>query len=101
MKAVKGRLLELVKNIITGGMYEKHDNEINRKVIMINLISIIGVMALIPLGIVALGQDNNILGAFDLSVAGLILISLLYLRKSRNLIFACYIGISFTAALFF
>ena len=101
MKAVKGRLLELVKNIITGVIYEKHDNEINRKVIMINLISIIGVMALIPLGIVALGQDNNILGAFDLSVAGLILISLLYLRKSGNLIFACYIGISFTAALFF
>ena len=31
MKAVKDRFLELVKNIITSGMYAKHDIEINRK----------------------------------------------------------------------
>ena len=101
MKAVKDRLLELVKNIITSGMYEKHDIEINRKVIMINLLSIIGIINLISLGIVALVRDNNTLGAFALFVAGILIINLLYLRKSGNHIFACYFGITFAAALFF
>jgi signal transduction histidine kinase len=101
MKAVKDRLLELVKNIIASGMYEKHDIEINRKVIMINLLSIIGIINLISLGIVALVRDNNTLGAFALFVAGILIINLLYLRKSGNHIFACYFGITFAAALFF
>ena len=80
MKAVKDRLLELVKNIIASGMYEKHDIKINRKVIMINLLSIIGIINLISLGIVALVRDNNTLGAFALFVAGILIINLLYLR---------------------
>jgi PAS domain S-box-containing protein len=98
---LKSRAIELVQNVITSGMDQEYEIEITRKIIMINLISIIGVINLIPLGIAAFFQDNNTLGVFDLFVAGLIFINLIYLRKSQHLIIASYIGISFTALLFF
>jgi len=101
MSWAKDRLVQLTKNFITSGMVDTQNIEIIRKVIMINLISLVAIANLFPLGFAAFSKGNIGLGSFDHFVAVLLIFNLLYLRKARNLDFACYVGISFAGALFF
>jgi len=74
MTTDKHRINLLVQNIITGAAFEKYDIEGKRKIILINIISIIGIINLIPFGIAAFIQDNPILGFLDLIVASVLII---------------------------
>jgi PAS domain S-box-containing protein len=89
-----------MKDFVTSGMHDDYDVEITRKVIMINVIAVIGVINLIPLGILAFTQGNYPLGYFDFVVAAVLVVTLLYLRTSRRYDHASYLGIAFVAALF-
>ena len=95
------RLPPLVRNIITSGMGEKHTIEVMRKVMLLNVISITGVVFMVSLGIVAFVQGNSPLGFFDHLTALILLINLVYVRKSENYQFACRLGISIAALLYF
>ena len=83
------RLSPMVRNIITSGMAEKHNVETMRKVMLLNVISITGVIFLVPLGIVAYVQGNSPLGFIDHFAALILILNLLYLRRSGNYQFAC------------
>ena len=74
----------LVQNIITSGTFEKYEIEVKRKIILLNIICIIAIMNLIPLGIVAFIQDYPILGFFDLIVALVLIIIILYGQGGSN-----------------
>jgi hypothetical protein len=95
------RLSLMVRNIITSGMGEKYDIETMRKVMLLNSISIIGVIFMVPLGIVALVQGNTPLGIFDHITALVLILNLSYLRRSENYHFACLLGIGITGMLYF
>ena len=82
-------------------MDEKHNFETMRKVMLLNVISITGVIFLVPLVIVAYVQKNLALGFFDHSVALILIINLLYLRKSENYQLACFLGIAIAGILYF
>jgi signal transduction histidine kinase len=93
-------LLGIIRNYLTSGMPKRTEIEIKRKVIMINSISIIGIVNLIALGILAQVQNNIMLFIFDLGAAGVLIGNLVYLRKSRNYRVAGLLGISFVGILF-
>jgi two-component system, cell cycle sensor histidine kinase and response regulator CckA len=97
----KIRLSLVVKNIITSGMGEKYHIETMRKVMLLNVISILGVIFMALLGIVAYVQGNLPLGYFDHFTALILILNVLYLRKSENYIFACSFGIAITGMLYF
>jgi signal transduction histidine kinase len=97
----ENRLFPMVRNIITSGMGEKYNIEIMRKVMLLNVISITGVIFLVSLGIVAYVQGNFPLGFFDHLAALTLTLNLLYLRKSENYQVACTFGIAITGILYF
>jgi hypothetical protein len=90
----------LIKTIFIRGLDDNTDIEIKRKAILVYIISIIGIINLVPLSIAAFTKDKLILGSFDLVVAGVLIILLLLLRKKGYHIVLSYIGISFAGALF-
>jgi hypothetical protein len=64
----KNHIRKLIQNIITSGSYEKSPIEVRHKTIMINIICIIGILNLIPLGIAACIHDESTVGCFDLTL---------------------------------
>ena len=51
MKAIQAKIKFLMDAIIRGGIREYHNIETSRKIIMINIICLIGILNLVPLGI--------------------------------------------------
>jgi len=100
MIAYKNQIQKLIQNIITSGTFEKSHIEVRRKIIMINIISIIGIINLIPLGIAAFIHNTSILGYFDLALAIVLIAIIFYLRKSGYHTFLSYFGVSITGVLF-
>ena len=90
----------LAQNVITSGTFEKYDIEVRRKIILLNIMCIIAIINLIPLGIVAFIQDYPILGFFDLIVALVLIIIVTYLRKSGYNDFVSYFGVFVAGVLF-
>jgi len=100
MKRNVNRVKELVKNFVTSGMHEDYDVEAMRKVMMINVVSVIGIANLVPLGVLSFFQGNATLCFCDLVVATALVVNVLYLRKSRRYNVASYFGVSVAGALF-
>ncbi len=82
------------QDIITSGLHNTHPIEITRKIILLNIVCITGIGNLIPLGILAIKQHNFPLGGFDFIMAVLLVINLLYLRKTGNYRIVSYFGIT-------
>jgi len=91
----------MAENIITSGMGKRYNIETMRKVMLLNVISITGVIFLVPLGIVAYFQGNLPLGFFDLLTALILILNILYLRRSENYQFTCFFGITIAGILYF
>ncbi|UCF91997.1 MAG: PAS domain-containing protein [Desulfobacterales bacterium] len=94
-------LTQLAKKLITGGIRPDHNVEIARKITLINIISVIGVLNLVILGTCALQQGNLPLGFFDLAVGAALIVLQIHLRRTGNHICSSYAGISCAGALFF
>jgi two-component system cell cycle sensor histidine kinase/response regulator CckA len=99
MRSTDNRIKVFFNNIITGGL-GSYDNENMRKVKMVNVMSLIALVILIPFGIVDLVRGSMI-GIFVLVVAAVLLFNLYYLRKSGEYLFPAYCGISIVAIYFF
>ena len=90
----------LLWDIITSGGFEKYDLEAKRKTILINILCVISIVNLIPLGIIAFVKKNPVLGLFDLALASTLIFIVAYLRKRKYHDFVSYLGISVAGALF-
>ena len=84
------QLLRYSKKIIFSGVRDTHDSEARRKIYLINIFVVIGIISLIVLGITAFIQHAPFLGYADLFIAFILLSLLLYLRYSGNHIFCSY-----------
>jgi PAS domain S-box-containing protein len=94
-------LVDFLKSIFCGGIKEQHDIEEQRKIIMINIISYVGLINLLLLGYSAYRNNNMVLGIFDHSVALVLLFLIIYLRKSGNYLVVSSVGASVVGMLFF
>jgi len=95
-----GRFLRYLTNI--PGSFRDHppDVEQTRRVYILFLLSIIGIITLIPFGIIALIKKNYTLGTLDFVSASLLTVNLLHARRYRNYNSNIYLAISFSAILF-
>jgi len=100
MKVKKHHLLEPVKNIITSGLGENADIEIMRKTIMINIMCITGIVTLIPLGTIVFMEGNLVIGFCNFTLALVLTVLIVYLRRGGSLLTASYIGTCFCASLY-
>jgi len=81
-------------DVTTSGFHDIYPLEITRKIILLNIVCIAGVVNLIPFGALAIMQHNYPLGGFDFTMAALLIANLLYLRKSGNYQIVSYFGIA-------
>ena len=100
MFADKGSTRHRIISLFTTGLDDNNDIDTTRKQLLINIISIIGIINLVPLGIHALIKDNATTGSFDLAVAVVLIIIVILLRKYGYHIVFSYIGIIVAGSLF-
>ncbi len=101
MKQNLKNLSRYLNKIILGYPSEDYGTELRRKIIMINVIISVGVLNLVPLGIIAYFKNNLTLFVLDMVVAAVLIACLIYSRKTGNYTFNIYAGISAAGALFY
>ena len=84
---------DFVWNIIACGLPKDHDPEVLRKMMLLNLVSISGILILIPLGLLALISQHVILFIADCLIWSFLIINLFWLRKTKNSKWPGYIGV--------
>jgi two-component system cell cycle sensor histidine kinase/response regulator CckA len=97
------KILRLIKemtiNFISSGLQDT-DIEIMQKVKLINLMSFITILILVPFGIIDLIQGHEAVGGFVLVIAAVIIFNQIILRRSGNYLVPIYCGISIVAVYF-
>ena len=88
------------EKLILGKIPGDSEVGLKRAVIMVNVIIIVAVFNLMPLGIAALLGGNLTLFVLDICVAALLIVSLLYSRNTKKYNFTIYLGISAASVLF-
>ena len=78
----------------------RNDAELFRKVVLLNVVCIIGIVVLIPMGLLAFWQSNHYLACFDFLIALLLLFTMIYLNRSGQIETAGYMGITGALLLF-
>jgi hypothetical protein len=88
------------QNIVTGGVDNRYDVENKRRTILINALSMVGILNLIPLGVLSLIDHDLFLGVFDLLAGALLIVNLYFLRKTGYRVAYSYFGLSVVGVLF-
>jgi signal transduction histidine kinase len=94
---LKNKMIAIYKSLLEK---YKGDAESYRKAVLINVICIIGIFILIPMGCIAFWQSNYQLGYFDFLIALLLIFTLTYLNRTGKTEKAAFMGIS-CVSLFF
>ena len=92
MKPNSEILVALARRCILGKIPDDGDIGLRRKVIMVNVISFVAILNLVPLGIVAFFKDNLALFSSDIGVAAVLIASLIYSRKTNRYEVSIYFG---------
>ena len=100
MKRFLNHLVSSTNKLILGKIPADSYIGFRRTVIMVNIIIFVAVLNLVPLGIAALVKDNLTLFVLDEVVAGILITSLLYSRRTKNYTITLYLGISAAGILF-
>ncbi len=101
MNSVANRLRHVMKRFVMGGVRKDHDVDIVRKIKMMNVISLVGIIALITLGYSAFTKGNPWLGFFDFAVALVLSANQVHLRTTGKQKWSVYSGVVCTGGLFF
>ena len=94
---LRAKTMNLVKGFEA---QRRKDPELFRKVVLLNLVCIIGILVLIPMGSLALLQSNYYLACFDVLIAFLLLMTVIYLNRTGKTETAGYMGITGAILLF-
>jgi signal transduction histidine kinase len=95
------KLASFAQKSILGKIPEDSDIGFRRKVIMVNVISFVAVLNLVPLGVVAFFENNLTLFSLDIGVAAVLIASLAYSRNTKKYDVSIYFGILAAGILFF
>ncbi|MBN2514970.1 MAG: hypothetical protein JXC33_02940 [Deltaproteobacteria bacterium] len=96
-----GRVKKLIWNIITSGLRADHDLEVLRKIVLKNLLLLVGFVTLPILCIVVYSEKHYILFIIDSAFFLFLVAIFFYLRKSKNHDSAAVIGTMAMGVLFF
>jgi signal transduction histidine kinase len=101
LNSVVNRLRHVMNPIVMGGVRKDHDVDIVRKIKMMNVISIVGIIALITLGYSAFTKGNPWLGLFDFAMALVLSANQIHLRSTGKYKWSVYSGVVCSGGLFF
>jgi len=101
MNTGENRIKYLLRKIVMGGVRQDHNVDVIRKVKMINVISIVGILNLVPLGYSAFTKGDFWLGFFDLTLAFILFGNQVHLRTTGKYKWSTASGVVCTGALFF
>jgi|GEM_PF-5002830 len=89
-----------LENLITSGIVFDEDSELKWRIVMINLIGIVAIANLIPLGIYSLIRGKLVLGIADNLLGIFFIFSMIMLRRGTGYAAIAYPSIYATAMLF-
>ena len=101
MQTYLKNLTRLADKVIPKDTFLDDYVELRRKIIMVNVIILVGILNLVPLGIVAYFRQNLALFALDMAVSVVLITCLLYSRKTGNYTISIYLGIFAAGILFY
>ena len=101
MRLKSKKLASFAQKSILGKIPEDSDIGLRRKVIMVNIITFVAILNLVPLGVVAFFENNPTLFNLDIGVAAVLIASLIYSRNTKNYDVSIYLGILAAGILFF
>jgi len=89
----------LLQRIYTDQSIPEENIDLQRKIILLNIVFSIGIVTLLPYSVIAYRQGNLLLGIFDLAVSIILAGAHVYLRRSKNYLVTGYICISIVSLL--
>jgi signal transduction histidine kinase/ActR/RegA family two-component response regulator len=101
VKALLPGVKKVWLNVVMGGLGEHTNIELARKIIVVNVFAMTGVLALITLGTLARIQDNLLLSWLDYIAAMSLVVAILYFRQTKNFKVTSYFGIALIMLLFY
>jgi len=87
MLSIKKKTVTILRNILSSGMSDTYELEVVRKVVLANLISLVGIICLLIYGIQAYFSNYIILSIVDLITAVILVITFFYLRATKRYLF--------------
>ena len=93
------RPLSGIKTCLMIGVRTEHDVEVRRKVVMLNALSQLGILNLIPLGIAAFIGDHFWVGTFDFTLVAILLVGQVSLLFGVDYRISVYLGVCATGML--
>ena len=101
MKLSRESLQRLGSSLVNGSTDENDDIDVKRKIVLLYSLSMIGIINLIALGAVSFYHRNMPLFTYDCCIAIILLVNLIYLRKTNNHTVTSIVGMSFVGTLFY
>ncbi|MEN6376053.1 MAG: PAS domain S-box protein [Smithella sp.] len=95
MMANWGQSKQFLLNLITKGKYETYDIEVTRKIIIFNIVTIIGFIFLVLLGTITYFNNIKYLWQIDYILGLILLLDLIYTQQSQNYVFGIYTAVIF------
>ncbi|MGD2086978.1 MAG: ATP-binding protein [Candidatus Aminicenantes bacterium] len=90
---------QFLVRIYTDRTIPEENTDLQRRVILLNIIFTIGIVTLVPYSVIAYKQGSFWLGVFDLAISVILAGSYVYLRRSKNYTVTGYICISLVSLL--
>ncbi len=75
-------LKRLLMSLFTGNLSREVDIGYRRRVILLNMVCLVGIVILVPMAVIAFVQQDRVLGTTDLVMAGLLIFNIIYLRRT-------------------
>lgn len=94
-------LIRFAGKIIPGDLSAEHDIQRRRRIILVNVMILVGVLNLIPLGIIAYFKNKPTLSALVMAVCTVLIACLIYARKTGKYTVSTYLGISAAGVLLY
>jgi signal transduction histidine kinase len=97
-RAEKFRLF--VRNVVTGGMFDRYDIETTRRIIMLNVLIIAGILFLVAYSIQYLYSAAYRMAVIDLGAAVILVLTGIHVRRTQTHVFASNAAILILGVLF-
>jgi len=95
------RLIDVIQNVLRGGLHDHHDIEINRRVMITNALCCTGIIMLILLGVLSLAQRYFIHFFVIVTLVIILIVSIIYMRVYGNYRTAVKVTVSFVTLFYF
>ncbi len=100
MQEAKAKLRKLIHNLFTGGMFARYDAETTRRIVMVNILIVVGIVFLLSYSIESYYVGTYQIAILDTLAAVLLLLAGIHVRRTHTYLFASNTSVSVFGLLF-